>query len=90
MPESMNYTCRIDPVVRKKSEAVYATLGVNLSTAINVFLRESIRSGGFPFDVRLKTNDPAPSAEAVIPAQPVQAAVAEPVKEAKKKKKAKK
>ena len=26
---------------------------MNLSTAINVFLRKSIRAGGFPFDVRL-------------------------------------
>ena len=26
---------------------------VDLSTAINVFLRKSIHAGGFPFDVRL-------------------------------------
>ena len=28
---------------------------MNLTTAINVFLRQSLRSGGFPFDVTLNT-----------------------------------
>lgn len=32
---------------------LYGELGVNLTTAINVFLRQSLRAGGFPFDVRL-------------------------------------
>ena len=27
---------------------------MNLTTAINVFLRQSLRAGGFPFDVRLE------------------------------------
>ena len=32
---------------------LYGELGMNLTTAINVFLRQSLRVGGFPFDVRL-------------------------------------
>ena len=28
-------------------------IGINLTTAINVFLRQSLRVGGFPFDVRI-------------------------------------
>ena len=48
-----NFTCRIDSNVKSKSEALYNELGMNLTTAINVFLRESLRVGGFPFDVRL-------------------------------------
>ena len=27
---------------------------MNLTTAINVFLRQSLRAGGFPFEVRLE------------------------------------
>jgi len=54
MGETTNYTCRMDPTVKNQCEALYAELGMNLSTAINVFLRESLRVGGFPFDVRLK------------------------------------
>ena len=48
-----NFTCRIDSTVKSQSEALYNELGMNLTTAINVFLRESLRVGGFPFDVRL-------------------------------------
>lgn len=29
------------------------SIGINLTTAINVFLRQSLRVGGFPFDVRI-------------------------------------
>ena len=54
MSETTNYTCRMDYTVKSQCEALYAELGMNLSTAINVFLRESLRVGGFPFDVRLK------------------------------------
>ncbi|MDY2671117.1 MAG: type II toxin-antitoxin system RelB/DinJ family antitoxin [Anaerovoracaceae bacterium] len=48
-----NFSCRIDTDIKKQSEALYKELGLNLTTAINVFLRESLRVGGFPFDVRL-------------------------------------
>lgn len=50
-----NFTCRMDATVKAQSEALYNELGMNLTTAINVFLRESLRVGGFPFDVRLNT-----------------------------------
>ena len=44
----------IDTDIKKQCEAIYGELGINLSTAINVFLHQSLRVGGFPFDVRLK------------------------------------
>lgn len=53
MANTTNLTCRIDTDVKSQSEALYNELGMNLTTAINVFLRESLRVGGFPFDVRL-------------------------------------
>ena len=36
-------------------EALYRELGMNLTTAINVFLRQSLRVGGLPFDVTVNT-----------------------------------
>lgn len=33
---------------------MYGELGINLTTAINVFLRQSLWVGGFPFDVRIE------------------------------------
>ena len=53
MSTSTNVTIRLDPDVKRECEGIYGALGMNLSTAINVFLRKSIRAGGFPFDVRL-------------------------------------
>ena len=57
MSETTNYTCRMDSNVKSRCEALYAELGMNLSTAINVFLRESLRVGGFPFEVRIKQSN---------------------------------
>lgn len=38
--------------VKENVTEVYEKLGVDLTTAINVFLRKSIACNGFPFDVR--------------------------------------
>lgn len=48
-----NLTIRLDSDLKKDCEALYAELGMSLSTAINVFLRQSLRKGGLPFDARL-------------------------------------
>ena len=54
MANTTNFSVRMDSDIKKQCEAVYGELGINLTTAINVFLRQSLRVGGFPFDVRLK------------------------------------
>ena len=48
-----SFSIRMDSDIKKQSESLYNALGLNLTTAINVFLRKSIQAGGFPFDVRL-------------------------------------
>ena len=48
-----NLNVRIDKDIKKAAEEVYAELGFNMSTAINMFLRASIRKGGIPFDLKL-------------------------------------
>ncbi|MCD7846092.1 MAG: type II toxin-antitoxin system RelB/DinJ family antitoxin [Oscillospiraceae bacterium] len=53
MANSTNFSVRMDSDIKKQCEALYGELGMNLTTAINVFLRQSLRVGGFPFDVRL-------------------------------------
>ncbi len=54
MATTTNFSVRIDSNIKKQCEAMYGELGINLTTAINVFLRQSLRVGGFPFDVRMK------------------------------------
>lgn len=41
--------------IKTKCETLYGEGGMNLTTAVNVFfLRQSLRTGGFTFDVRLE------------------------------------
>lgn len=54
MATTTNFSVRMDSDIKKQCEALYGEWGVNLTTAINVFLRQSLRVGGFPFDVRMK------------------------------------
>lgn len=54
MADTTNFSVRMDRDIKKQCEELYGELGINLTTAINVFLRQSIRAGGFPFDVRLE------------------------------------
>ena len=54
MTNTTNFSVRMDSDIKKQCEALYNELGINLTTAINVFLRQSIRVGGFPFDVRME------------------------------------
>ena len=53
MATSSSFTHRIDPKLRAQSETLFNELGMSLGTAINVFLKKSVRVGGFPFDVNL-------------------------------------
>ncbi|MCD8230363.1 MAG: type II toxin-antitoxin system RelB/DinJ family antitoxin [Clostridiales bacterium] len=53
MANTTNFSVRMDSDIKKQCEALYGELGVNLTTAINVFLRQSLRVGGFPFEVKL-------------------------------------
>ena len=54
MANTTNFSVRMDSDIKKQCETLYNELGVNLTTAINVFLRQSLRAGGFPFEVRLE------------------------------------
>ena len=55
MTNRTNVSVRMDKELKRQCEVLYAELGMNLTTAINVFLRQSLRAGGFPFEVRLET-----------------------------------
>lgn len=54
MSNTVNFSVRMDKDIKKQCEAMYSELGINLTTAINVFFRQSLRVGGFPFDVRIE------------------------------------
>ncbi|MCL2216754.1 MAG: type II toxin-antitoxin system RelB/DinJ family antitoxin [Defluviitaleaceae bacterium] len=48
-----NLNIRIDENLKRQSEEIFNELGLNMSTALTVFLRQTVRSRGIPFDMRL-------------------------------------
>lgn len=54
--ETANLNIRVDKDVKLAAEDVAAALGMNLSTAVNIFLRKMVAVDGIPFDVRLEPN----------------------------------
>ena len=45
----------MDTDLKAQADALFAELGMNLSTAFNIFVRQSLREGRIPFDVSMKT-----------------------------------
>ena len=48
-----NLNIRTDKDVKERAEQLFAELGLNMTTAINLFLRTAIRKHGIPFDLYL-------------------------------------
>lgn len=54
-----NINVRVDSVLKQEAEALFNDLGLNMSSAINMFLRSAINHDGIPFEVKR----PAPNKE---------------------------
>ena len=58
-----NLNIRTDKDVKAAAERIYEELGLNLSVAVNIFLRQTIRENGIPFALKLdEPNDTTSSA----------------------------
>ena len=53
MEKTATLNLRINPDVKKDAEAVLKQLGVPLSTAIDMYLRQIVLTGGIPFTISL-------------------------------------
>jgi DNA-damage-inducible protein J len=51
MAETINVTIRLDREIKEQAEIMFNDLGMNLSTAFNVFARQSLRQGKIPFEI---------------------------------------
>ena len=52
MAKTANINIRIDPETKSKAENLFASFGITVTDAINIFLRKSIMEGGIPFEVK--------------------------------------
>ena len=50
---NVNVTLRVDEGLKKQAEALFSDLGMNLTTAFNSFLRQSVREQQIPFQVSM-------------------------------------
>lgn len=48
-----NISIRMDAELKSQADELFAELGMNISTAFNIFVRQSLREGGIPFEVSL-------------------------------------
>ena len=48
-----NISIRMDGDIKKQADALFAELGMNISTAFNIFIRQALREGRIPFDISL-------------------------------------
>ncbi len=60
--ETTNLNIRTDKQVKAQAEMLFETLGLNMSTAVNIFLRQAIREKGIPFEVKLPAVNEATAA----------------------------
>jgi DNA-damage-inducible protein J len=47
---------RIDDTLKEQGENLFNTLGMSFSTAVSVFVSQSVREGGLPFAVTTKAD----------------------------------
>lgn len=48
-----NISIRMDSELKAQADALFSELGMNLTTAFNIFVRQSLRKGGIPFEISL-------------------------------------
>ncbi len=47
--KTSSFQMRINPDVKKEAEALYASYGLTLTDAVNIFIQQSLSSKGLPF-----------------------------------------
>ena len=48
-----NLNIRTDKEIKNQAEEIFNELGLNMTTAINMFLRTAVREYGIPFELKL-------------------------------------
>ena len=48
-----NVSIRVDKDIKSQADALFAEFGLNFTTAVNIFLRQTLREGKIPFSISL-------------------------------------
>lgn len=58
MSRTSNVFARVEPDVKEQAEVILTRLGIPMSNAIGMFLRQVVIQRGIPFEVKLNENAP--------------------------------
>ena len=53
-----NVFTRVDPETKEQAEAILSQLGIPMSNAIGIFLKQVVMQRGIPFEMKLPSNVP--------------------------------
>ena len=56
MGETTSVNLRIDKDLKKQAETLFSNLGINMTTAMNIFLKQAVREQALPFKVTAHTS----------------------------------
>ena len=56
MARTANVFVRVEPEIKEQAEQVLNCLGIPMSNAVGMFLRQVVLQKGLPFDLKLTTN----------------------------------
>lgn len=57
MSDTSSVTIRVDSEDKRRAEQLFSSLGLNMSTAFNMFIKQSLLCEGLPFDVTLRNSN---------------------------------
>ncbi|GGL63840.1 type II toxin-antitoxin system RelB/DinJ family antitoxin [Sporolactobacillus putidus] len=58
MARTSNIFARVEPEIKEQAEQVLEQLGIPMSNAIGLFLRQVVLQRGIPFDIKLPKSKP--------------------------------
>ena len=47
---------RLEDNLKEKADVLFEELGINMTTAFNIFVRQTVRQGRIPFDIKVHTD----------------------------------
>lgn len=58
MSRTANVFARVEPEIKEQAEQVLTMLGISMSNAVSMFLRQVVLQHGIPFEMKLPQNAP--------------------------------
>lgn len=58
MSKTSNIFARVEPNTKEQAEAILSSLGISMSNAIDMFLKQVVINKGIPFELKLEPKKP--------------------------------